>query len=81
MWLSRPTTSADKLSDLEMSSGHDQSSQELLSKLDELLKECPSLEERPGEQGHGVDYAMRLNESRKVSKSYRAVPTSIAMAT
>ena len=78
MWL---TTFADRSSDLEMSSGHDKSSQELLSKLDELLKECPSLQECPGEQAHGVDYAMRLNESRKVSKSYRAVPTSIAMAT
>ena len=44
-----------------------QSSQELLSKLDELLKECTPLEESPGEQGYGLDYAARLEEMRKVS--------------
>ena len=38
-----------------------QSSQELLSKLDEQLKECP------GEQRHGLDYAVHLEEVRKVS--------------
>ena len=46
----------------------DQSSQEVLRTLDEQLKECTPLE-CPGEQGHGLDYAMRLEEIKKVSKS------------
>ena len=45
----------------------DQSSQELLRKLDEQLKECTPLEESPGEQGHGLDYAVRWDENKRVS--------------
>ena len=47
---------------------HDQSSLELLDKLDEQLKECTPVEECPGEQGHGADYAVRFEEIRKVSR-------------
>jgi hypothetical protein len=43
----------------------DQSSQEVLSRLDEQLKECTPLE--AGEKGYGLDYAVRLEEIRKVS--------------
>jgi hypothetical protein len=44
----------------------DQSAQEVLRTLDEQLKECTPLEECPGEKGHGLDYAVRVEEMRKV---------------
>ena len=43
-----------------------QSSQDALRSLDEQLKECTPLDECPGEQGHGLDYAMRIEEAIKV---------------
>ena len=44
-----------------------QSSQDVLRRLGEQLKECMPLDESPGEQGHGLDYALGLKEIRKVS--------------
>ena len=46
-----------------------QSSQDVLRSLDEQLKECTPLDELecPGEQGHGLDYAVRMEEAWKVS--------------
>ena len=44
-----------------------QSSQDVLRSLDEQLKECTPLDERPGEQGHGLDYAVRMEEAIKVN--------------
>ena len=49
--------------------GQLQSSLELLEKLDEQLKGCTPLEECPGKQGYGLDYAVRLEAIRKVSSS------------
>ena len=46
-----------------------QSSLELLDQLDEQLKRCTPLEECPGEQGYGLDYAVRLEAIWKVSSS------------
>ena len=43
-----------------------QSSQDALRSLDEQLKECAPLDEYPGEQGHGLDYAVRIEEAIKV---------------
>ena len=54
-----------------------QSSLELLDKLDEQLKGCTPLEECSGEQGYGLDYAMRLEAIRKVSYSL-GYPASMA---
>ena len=47
-----------------------QSSQDVLRRLDEQLKECTPLEQCPGEQGHGLDYAVRLEEARKVNNMH-----------
>ena len=51
---------------VEMATSGSQPSQELLRKLDEQLRECNPLEESPGEQGHGLDYAVRWDENKKV---------------
>lgn len=51
---------------VEMATSGSQPSQELLRKLDEQLRECTPLEESPGEQGHGLDYAVRWDENKKV---------------
>ena len=59
----------------------DQSSQEILNKLDEQLKECTPLEECPGEQGHGVDYAVRLEEIRKVGRYLNSHPEHVSHPT
>ena len=48
-----------------------QSSQDVLRRLDEQLKECTPLDECPGEQGYGLDYAVRMEEARKVSHSIK----------
>ena len=42
-----------------------QCSQDVLRRLDEQLKECTPLDECPGEQGHGLDYAVRVEEAQK----------------
>ena len=47
-----------------------QSSQDVLRSLDEQLKECAPLDEYPGEQGHGLDYVVRMEEAKKVSILY-----------
>ena len=44
-----------------------QSSQDVLRSLDEQLKECAPLDECPGNQGHGLDYIVRMEEAKKVS--------------
>ena len=52
-----------------MASGLEQPSQRLLGKLDELLAESTTLLEDCAviEHGHGLDYAVRLDEARKVN--------------
>ena len=37
-----------------------QCSQDVLRRLNEQLRECTPLDECPGEQGHGLDYAVRV---------------------
>ena len=61
-----------------MASGCNQSSQELLSKLDNLLAECTSLEEYPKQQvaGHGSDYAVQWDEMRKVATIFAVINNS-----
>ena len=41
----------------------DQSPKHLLSKLDNLLADCAQLSVEPG---HGADYVVRMNETKKV---------------
>lgn len=53
-----------------MATSSGQSPQELLRRLDDLLKEFTPLEESPGELGHGLDYAVRFEEVRKVSRKF-----------
>ena len=52
-----------------------QSSQDALRSLDEQLKECTPLDECPGEQGHGLDYAMRIEEAIKVGDNSMRMTT------
>ena len=49
-----------------------QSSQDALRRLDKQLKECTlyALDECPGEQGHELDYAVRIEEAIKVILRY-----------
>ena len=59
-----------------------QSSQDVLRRLDEQLKECTPLDECPGEQGHGLDYAVRVEEARKVNNvtcTWRPLPDGLVL--